>query len=78
MLLQEEKDVPFALGESEDGMQENWFFSLVLLELPFDSAPMTEIKVLKFATKSGCIISCEVNGSNTCLPHSSCIKFSDV
>lgn len=54
MLLQEENDGPFALGKSEDGMQENCFLSLILPELPFDSAPMTEIKFLKFATKSGC------------------------
>lgn len=55
MLLQEEKDGPLALGKREDGTQENWLFSLILPELLFDSAPMTEIKVLKFATKSGCI-----------------------
>lgn len=68
MLLQEEKDGPFALGKSEGGMLENCFFSLILPELSFDSAPMTEMKVLKFATKSGYTISCEVDGSNICLP----------
>lgn len=36
-------------------------------------------KLLKFATKSSCIFFfCEMDGSNTCLPHSCCIKFSDV
>lgn len=54
MLLQEEKDGPSALDKRGDGMQEKCFFSLILPEVLFDSTSMTEIKVLKFATKLGC------------------------
>lgn len=51
MLLQEEKDGPFALGKREDGMQEKDSHS-ARAALWFSSYDWN--KLLKFATKSSC------------------------
>lgn len=63
--------------EARDKTQGNWFLFLGLPEL-FHGTAHDLNKILKFATNFGCISFLNVDGSNTCLPHSCCIKFSDV